>query len=216
LPLTIAIIMPVLNEAAYIASTLTHIQQLSGWQSCVVVDGGSQDGTCDIAQQHPLHPHVLSISGGRAAQLNAALAHVSSDVVVLIGADCRLSRATFSAIRRAISHGAVAGCLRLRNATRHPLFRWQDHWARLRSHWTTGAYIDQAPFFVCHFARRLGFRDLGSYDTADLGRRLNKHRSITIVPATVVASCRHWRQFGFFGGTWKHQRQRLRHWFQYL
>jgi hypothetical protein len=32
----------------------------------------------------------------------------------------------------------------------------------------------------------------------------------------VVASCRHWRQFGFFGGTWKHQRQRLRHWFQYL
>jgi glycosyltransferase involved in cell wall biosynthesis len=213
---TIAIIIPALNEASSIAGALTHVQHLSGWHECLVTDGGSDDHTCVIARAHPLRPRVITALGGRASQLNVALNHVTSDVVVILSVDCRFSHRALEAIRYAVAEGAVAGCLRLRNATSNILFRVHDHWARLRTRWTTGAYVDQAPFFVRQLAQKHGFRPLAGYDTADLGRRVSNGRALPVINASVVASCRHWHRHGLWRGTWMHQRLRLRYWFQHL
>jgi glycosyltransferase involved in cell wall biosynthesis len=42
---SVAIILPVLNEAALVASTLAHTRATAGDTESIVVDGGSTDGT---------------------------------------------------------------------------------------------------------------------------------------------------------------------------
>ena len=213
---TVAIIIPALNEAAGITAALTHVQNLSGWHECLVTDGGSDDLTTAIAHAHPLRPRVITALGGRATQLNVAMNHVTSDVVVILSVDCRLGHHALVAIRRAVAQGAVAGCLRLRNASNKLLFRVHDHWARLRAHWTNGAYVDQAPFFVRPLAQKYRFRPLAGYDTADLGRRVNNGRALLVINASVVSSCRHWHRHGLWRGTWMHQQLRLQYWYRHL
>ncbi len=213
---TIAIIIPALNEADSIAAALTHVQNLSGWHECLVTDGGSDDLTRVIACAHPLRPRVITALGGRATQLNVALNHVTSDVVVILSVDCRLGRHALMAIRHAVAQGAVAGCLRLHNSSSRFLFRVHDHWARLRARWTNGAYVDQAPFFLRALALKHRFRQLAGYDTADLGRRMNQGRTLPVINSSVVASCRHWHRHGLWRGTWMHQQLRLRYWYRHL
>ena len=215
-PITVSLIIPVLNEAKYISGILSHVQRISGWHQCVVTDGGSSDQTCANVRAHPLGPHLIEVTGGRAAQLNAAINYLTSDVVVILSVDCRLSPHALDAIRKAVSQGAVGGCLRLHNASNNVLFRWLNSWARLRTVWTAGPYVDQAPFFVRQIAQQYAFRPLDSYDTADLGRRMSKGRQVRIVGAKVVASCRHWHRFGLWVGTWMHQRKRMQHWYRHL
>jgi glycosyltransferase involved in cell wall biosynthesis len=213
-PLSLAIIIPTLNEAAYIKNTLTHVQQL-GADACLVVDGGSHDHTAEMAEQHPCSPIVLRVRGGRAAQLNAAVRHLTQDVVVVLSADCRLSADAIPAIRQAVEHGFLAGCLRLRHAQQSPLMRLSDALAGLRARFTRGGYADQAPFFLRAAAAYYGFRAVGPYDTAELGQRVSKFRnphSFAVLHARVVTSTRHWQRYGFVRGTIIHQRHRLWHW----
>src|SRR5258708_4530016 len=188
---TLAMLVPVLDEERLLPGLLDHLQRIGGWDELVVVDGGSRDHSLAIARSHPLRPLVLETRGGRAAQLNLALARLRSEVVLVLAADVRPQAAAPAAVRSMHAAGADAGCLRLVNSRRTPLFRWQDVWARLRARWTRGAYLDQAPFFDRRAAlARGGFAVLG---------------------AGGVPSCRHWQRIGVLGGTLVHQRQRLAH-----
>jgi glycosyltransferase involved in cell wall biosynthesis len=217
-PLSLALIIPTLNEAASIKKTLTHVQYL-GADACVVVDGGSCDRTATLAEQHPSSPTVLRVHGNRAAQLNAAVRYLTHDIVVVLSADCRLSRHALPAIRRAVERGAMAGCLRLRHAQRHPLIGFSDVLAGLRARFTCGGYADQAPFFLRAAAAYCGFRAFGPYDTAELGQRVSKINnagSFAVLHQSVIASTRHWQRYGFLRGTIIHQRHRLRHWLNHL
>lgn len=209
---TIGIVIPTLNECALLPGLLDHLVRLSGWNEVLISDGGSRDGTLACAQNHPLAPRVLATNGGRAAQLNHAFAAIRSDAILVLGADLRPHATALPCIHRALAAGVVAGCLRLHHSQRSLWFRWQDAWSRLRATWTAGAYLDQAPFFVRSVALAAGgFRAVGGYDTADLGRRLAKPGTFRPLSAPVVASCRHWQHHGFVRGTLIHQRHRLRH-----
>jgi glycosyltransferase involved in cell wall biosynthesis len=212
---SLAIIIPTLNEATHIAHTLTHVASLDA-DFCVVVDGGSHDNTAHVAQQHPSTPMVLSVSGGRAAQLNAAVARVTQDIVLILSADCRMSRSALHAIRHTIQRGVIAGCLRMRHSTQHVIAHLSDVIAGLRAGIIRGGYADQAPFFLRRAAQQFGFRELGTYDTADLGQRLSKYGTFSVLPATVIASSRYWHQWGLFRGTLLHQKKRLRHWLRQI
>ena len=49
----ISIIAPVLNEASALPEFLAHARSLEGNKEIIVVDGGSSDGTGDLARQTP-------------------------------------------------------------------------------------------------------------------------------------------------------------------
>lgn len=207
---TLAIAVPVLDEERLLPGLLDHLQRIGGWDELAVIDGGSRDRTLALALGHPAKPAVLAARGGRAAQLNLAMERLRSEVVLVLAADLRPHASAPAAVRRAYGAGARAGCLRLFNSRRTAVFRWQDAWARLRARWTGGAYLDQAPFFDRRAAlARGGFRPLRGYDTADLGRRLGGRGGLALLRAPVVASCRHWQQYGLLRGTLAHQRVRL-------
>ncbi|MFW5845008.1 MAG: glycosyltransferase [Planctomycetota bacterium] len=206
---SIDIIVPVLDEARLLPGLLEHLTRRPGWNRCIVVDGGSTDASVALARRHPLQPLVLQVPGGRHRQLNRALACSRADAVLVLAADLRLGASALPAMQRCLLAGARHGCLWQRSARRSLLYRWQDACSRLRARHTGGAYMDQTPFFLRRSLLACGgFRNLGSYDTADAGRRL--HRPLAVAPGIAISSCRAWHD-GFLRPTLANQRKRLQH-----
>jgi glycosyltransferase involved in cell wall biosynthesis len=77
--LALAIIVPCLNEAAGIVSTLESLQSMRArGVEIVVADGGSTDGTTALAA--PYADQLLHAPRGRAAQMNAGAAAASARI----------------------------------------------------------------------------------------------------------------------------------------
>lgn len=85
----LSIIVPALNEAAAIGATLAALAPLRArGHEVLVADGGSDDGTRDIAR--PLADRVIAGVRGRARQLNAGAAAASGDALLFLHADTHL------------------------------------------------------------------------------------------------------------------------------
>lgn len=87
--LRLSIITPTLNEAANIRDTLTALAPLrERGVEVIVVDGGSTDGTRELAA--PLCDQVATSSPGRATQMNAGCEYSHGDVLLFLHADTAL------------------------------------------------------------------------------------------------------------------------------
>ena len=85
----ISLVMPVLNEAGAIAATLASLAPLRArGHEVIVVDGGSEDGSRELAA--PLADRVMVAPRGRACQMNAGAAAASGEALVFLHADTRL------------------------------------------------------------------------------------------------------------------------------
>ena len=86
-PPRLSVIIPTRNEESTIAETLASAQSARNVE-IIVADGGSEDRTRDIAVA--LGARVLSVKGGRAAQLNAGAVTASARRLLFLHADTRL------------------------------------------------------------------------------------------------------------------------------
>jgi glycosyltransferase involved in cell wall biosynthesis len=82
--LRVSIVMPVLNERARLAPALTRLAHDHPGCDIVVVDGGSTDGSAEIAvaiarDLRPATVRVLAAPTGRGRQLNAGAAAAAGD-----------------------------------------------------------------------------------------------------------------------------------------
>ena len=77
----ISVIIPTLNEAATIGETLRRVRS-SGSCEVIVVDGGSDDGTPELAR--PQADLVLSAGRGRATQMNVGARAASGQVLLFL------------------------------------------------------------------------------------------------------------------------------------
>ena len=85
----ISIVVPTLDEASGIAQAVAALAPLRRrGHEVIVVDGGSADGTPDIAR--PEADRVLSAPRGRASQMNAGAAIARGEVLLFLHADSRL------------------------------------------------------------------------------------------------------------------------------
>ena len=85
----ISIIVPALNEARGIGASLRALAPLRArGHELIVVDGGSEDRTREIAA--PLCDRLLVAPRGRAAQMNAGARAAHGDALVFLHADTRL------------------------------------------------------------------------------------------------------------------------------
>ena len=200
--LSIAVVIPTLNEERVLSRTLLSLRQLR-FDEVVLVDGGSRDRTVSMAQgQLPglsLHPaKMLVAEQGRASQMNAGAWATRSDVLLFLHADTLLPRETRTEIERVLEHPKyVGGRFDVR-------FEDDRGWAWLisrlmnwRSRWSGIATGDQALF-----VRRSAFDDLGGFadvplmEDIELTQRLKRLGSLAALRTTVTTSFRRWQQQG--------------------
>src|ERR1039458_5233917 len=85
----LSIVIPVLDEAAGIEAALAALAPYRRRSvEVIVVDGGSRDGTPDLAR--PLADRVLVAKRGRSLQMNAGAPAARGDVLLFLHADTRL------------------------------------------------------------------------------------------------------------------------------
>ena len=110
---SVSIVMPVLNEAAMLPECLESVvaQDYPNIEEIIIADGGSTDGTCEIAGRFEKVKVVDNPRRNRPAGLNVAIAHASGEVIVRVDARTRLAtdyvRRCVEALER--SHAAIVG-----------------------------------------------------------------------------------------------------------
>ncbi|MBI3992462.1 MAG: TIGR04283 family arsenosugar biosynthesis glycosyltransferase [Candidatus Lambdaproteobacteria bacterium] len=198
----ISIIIPALNEANAIETTLRHVARCAPHAERIVVDGGSGDGTMELAAAHA---RVLRATAGRAMQLNAGARAARGEWLLFLHADTRLPPDFQVALRDAAEQGYDVGAFSLAIRGRHPLLPLLAWGANLRSRWRGIALGDQAPFMRRRFFdQRGGFPELALMEDYAFFRALRRDGiGFYLSPQRVETSGRRWDVSGFWRTWWQ-------------
>jgi rSAM/selenodomain-associated transferase 2 len=104
---TLSIIIPVLNEGYSIRATLDAIAQLSERVEVLVVDGGSNDDTCEIASARGAK--VIASECGRGVQMQRGAQEALGDVFWFLHADTIVPKESAKVIIAALENAEVVG-----------------------------------------------------------------------------------------------------------
>ncbi|MFO1396887.1 MAG: TIGR04283 family arsenosugar biosynthesis glycosyltransferase [Burkholderiales bacterium] len=193
----LSIIVPALDEAAGIATTLAALQPLRArGHEVLVVDGGSRDATLVVAR--PLADRAFVAPRGRALQMNAGAAQATGDVLLFLHADSMLPPAADDAIRAAIGGGAHWGRFDVRIAGRPWVLRLVAPAMNLRSRLTGIATGDQGIFVDrAAFTRAGGFPEIPLMEDVALSRALKRCAGRpACLRERIVTSGRRWETRG--------------------
>jgi rSAM/selenodomain-associated transferase 2 len=189
----LSVIIPALNEAETLGNTLESLM-VGPSAEVIVVDGGSRDGTVELARQYT--SQVFVSRPGRGLQQASGARHSEGTVLVFVHADTRLPTGYQDLIHKALACTDVvfgAFCL-----TIHPSSRALDVialMANLRSRCLKLPYGDQAIFVRREAYFQVGgFRDWPIMEDVDLVHRLNRMGGFKLARGYVKTSARRWQQ----------------------
>jgi rSAM/selenodomain-associated transferase 2 len=185
----LSIIIPTLNESAFIEATLGAVAKLRGWVEVLVVDGGSEDGTPDIVCRRGVR--IINAPRGRGNQMHAGAITAIGDTLWFLHADTQPPEDAPGHILEALADPAVVGgyfTIRFdgsRQAAR--LLTWV--YPRLR--WLGLCYGDSGIFVRrTAYEQSGGFRPLPIFEDLDLLRRLKRCGRFVRLPQTITTSSR--------------------------
>ena len=202
----VSIIIPVLNEEECIERFLNHLQKFKGLSSSeakgqseiILVDGGSEDKTTEIASRCD-GITIVSSSRGRAQQMNAGAKVANGDILFFLHADTSLPENAISAVEEIIKKDADGGCFGLKiDSSRLPL-RIASQLITLRTKATHVASGDQTIFVRRKVFDKLGgYADIPLMEDLDFTRRLKKTGNFVELDLKVSTSARRWEKWGVF------------------
>ncbi|WP_432743197.1 TIGR04283 family arsenosugar biosynthesis glycosyltransferase [Methylobacter sp. G7] len=208
----LSIIIPVVNEAGQIALKLHALQTLRNRCQLLLVDGGSDDRSAEIAK--PLVDQVLHSPRGRARQMNCGAAGAQADVLLFLHADTRLPDNAVNLILQAVADGYRWGRFDIGFDNPQPIFSLIAFMMNRRSRLTGIATGDQALFITRQaFQAVAGFPDIALMEDIAISTRLKKLGRPCCIGAKVVTSARRWQQQGVFRTILLMWRLRLRYFF---
>ncbi len=193
----LSIVVPALNEAAGIVAALEALAGLrAAGHDVVVIDGGSDDGTADLAA--PRADRVAAAPRGRARQMNAGARLATGDVLLFLHADTRLPpRADRLVLDGLAGSGRAWGRFDVRIDGRHPLLRVVGWLMNARSRWTGIATGDQAMFVRRDaFAAVGGFPPLALMEDVALSAALKRVSPPLCLRERATTSGRRWETRG--------------------
>lgn len=207
----LSVIIPARNEAAVIERLLRPLQP---WRArgveLILVDGGSGDGTGDLAA--PLVDRVLHSAPGRARQMNAGAEAASAPMLWFLHAD---SSPRDDQLRTLLRWGDGGwGRFDVRLSGSPPLFRLIGAFINLRSRLTGMATGDQGIFVSRDLFQGVGgFPGQPLMEDLALSARLKRQagRPCCLRPPLVTDS-RRWEQQGAWRTIWLMWRLRWRYW----
>lgn len=193
------VVIPTLNAAATLPATLAN---LPSGVSALISDGGSTDGTLDIARTAGCR--IVTGVPGRGGQLVAGADAAERPWCLFLHADTTVSPEGWAAIARHTAEAnneGTAGSLRL--AIDHPA--WQarviERAVAWRVRWFGLAYGDQG--LLIHrdlYGAIGGYPDLPLMEDVEIMRRLGRSRHV-VLKGEVHTSASRWRRRGWVGQT---------------
>ncbi|MBV6625085.1 MAG: TIGR04283 family arsenosugar biosynthesis glycosyltransferase [Rivularia sp. (in: Bacteria)] len=196
----ISIIIPTLNESPNLKATLASTQTGTNLE-VIVVDGGSDDNTVNIAESFGVK--VISGYQNRACQMNAGAKNAEGDILLFLHADTLLPANFDEMIRTAMQQpSTVAGAFALRINAPDIGLRLVEWGVKWRSKLFQMPYGDQAIFITRNkFERIGGFPEVLIMEDFELIRQLKKAGNITLISASVITSPRRWLRKGILQTT---------------
>lgn len=204
----ISIIIPVINEADTIVSLLDYISKNSSLKNIsevIVVDGGSQDKTCQIVELYTkssiVNIRLISSEKGRARQMNTGARSATGSILYFLHADSFPPNGFDKSIISEIKKGNTAGCFRMKFDNNHPLLKFSQWFTQFNIKLFRGG--DQSLFIGSELFDQLeGYNEqYFIYEDCEFINRLYKEHSFTIIPDYILTSARKYDQIG----TWKLQ-----------
>jgi len=190
----LAIVVPTLDEEDALRRHLPAA--LEAADEVVVSDGGSCDGTVEVARQ--LGARVVTGPPGRGGQLNRGAAAASTaDVLLFLHADTTLPPGGARAVRDAAARGAPGGAFLLRFDVDRPLQRLGAWLINRRTRWLRVPLGDQAQWATRETFERLGrFRDWPLLEDLDFILRLRRLPGFTLIEDPVTTGARRFLEQG--------------------
>lgn len=198
--MTIAVIIPTLNESSTIARTLTRTVAL-GFDEIVVSDGGSSDPTVPMIQACCARvptARLVTAPTGRARQMNEGVKACRSDILLFLHADTELPLNAKTLIESTLTDPQIIG-------GRFDIrFDQPSQWGAViswfmnrRSRLSGIATGDQAIFVRRQvFEQMSGFPEIPLMEDIEFSRRLKHLGTTAALTDRVTTSFRRWEKNG--------------------
>lgn len=190
----LSVIIPVLNEAEHLPATLAglNIPEIE----IIVVDGGSQDQSADIARDHGCT--LLNSAPGRAQQMNLGASVSGGNSLLFLHGDTIMPPGFHNLIDTCLADPTVVlGCFSLKIDDPRPSLVFISKLASLRSKLLNLPYGDQALFM-----RKSDFMEAGGFPITPIMedyifvRAMARKGKIRTLPQPVITSGRRWQNVG--------------------
>jgi rSAM/selenodomain-associated transferase 2 len=194
--MTISIIVPVLDEAANLRPLLGNLRYCPPSSEIIVVDGGSQDGSVEIAGE--LADHVIASRPGRAVQMNIGAKAAHGDVLWFVHADSTVTPSLGPAIETILDDPeVVGGCFRLRLTSTKAIYRIRDSIGNFLVGVTGIALGDRGIFCRTDaFLAVGGYPDLSILEDAEFYRKLRSRGQVVQLQQSIGSSVRRYEALG--------------------
>lgn len=193
----ISVIIPVLNEEALLPVCVERLikNDVDRYVTEIIVaDGGSSDGTIELAKSLPLK--FLQCQPGRARQMNTAALVAQNEVLIFVHADTELPYRFSHHISEALNRGHDAGCFQLSFGHPSRLLRFYSWCTRFDVNFVR--FGDQGLF-----VKRTLFKQVGGYredhrvlEDNELYRRLKKSGCPIVLDQASTTSPRRYLEQG--------------------
>jgi rSAM/selenodomain-associated transferase 2 len=188
----LSIVIPALNEAAGIRRTLQALAPLRRrGHEVIVVDGGSNDGTPQLAAG--LCDRLIVSAAGRARQMNAGARAARGGILLFLHADTQLPPLADRAVIEALA-GKVWGRFDVRIEARHRLLALVAWSMNLRSRLSGIATGDQAIFV--RRAAFSGFPEIPLMEDVAFSKAMKRRGPPACLRLRVSTSGRRWEARG--------------------
>ena len=193
----ISVIIPALNEAAYITQTLSCLQPMrSRGHEVIVIDGGSTDSTGELSGL--LADQVIYAGRGRARQMHAGALRASGDIFWFLHADSLVPGNADQLIIDALeANGKCWGRFDVVLPGDGAMLKCIAWSMNLRSRATGIATGDQGIFLTRAAYERIGgFPDIPLMEDIAASGALRKQARPAALRTTLKTSARRWHRYG--------------------
>jgi rSAM/selenodomain-associated transferase 2 len=197
---SISAIIPTLNEADSLKRCLKSLKNRTALKEIIVTDGGSTDGTREIAAK--LAARVIESPKGRGFQIEKGVEAATGDVIIIMHADCLAQKGVFRRIIKifeACPH-VVGGAFGMKFEHKGLKTRLVAFLNNVRTILTGISFGDQAQFFRSEVLDAMGgFPSMMLMEDVELSLRLKEVGRLVFLRDGILVSGRRWQDNGFAG-----------------
>lgn len=191
----ISIIVPVLNEEKTIEKLLKQLNSLSGEKELIVIDGGSNDNTIEIASEFC---KVVKSKKGRANQMNKGAKISEGNILWFVHSDSMVSENSLYEIESAINEGYIGGGFSLFFYDYDTKFmRFLSRTSNWRAKYL-GLYFGDQGLFIRRdiFNEIEGYEEIDLMEDWDISKRMEKKGNMKLLDIKIGTSARRFKNGG--------------------